>query len=71
MKKYQIVNIIKIIKYATQYVSNVSSKLLSENVSKYATENIKENFIQFVATKYGFYDVCHQHVGCTFHVSIT
>jgi len=60
MKKFQILNML-----------SIDTKRLKQSVSKYATENIKEKLIQFVATKYGFYDVCHQHVGCTFHVSIT
>ena len=37
--------LLKIIKYATQYVSNVSDKLLSENVSKYTTQGSSEKLI--------------------------
>ena len=71
MKKFQILNIIKNYSICFQQIPSVSNKLLSQNVNKYATQSIREKLIQFVATKYGFYDVCHQHVGCTFHVSIT
>ena len=63
--------LLKITKYATQQILSISRKLLSQSVNKYAIQNIREKLIQIVATKYGFYDVCHQHVGCTFHVSIT
>ena len=63
--------LLKITKYATQQILSISNKLLSQSVNKYATQNSRERLIQFVATKYGVYDVCHQHVGCTFHVSIT
>ena len=67
MRKYQILNIIE--NYQVCY--SIDIKCLKQSVSKYAILNIKEKLIQFVATKYGFYNVCHQHVGCTFHVSIT
>ena len=66
MKKYQIL----IVKHY-QVCYSINIKCLKQSVSKYAIQNIKEKLSQFVATKYGIYDVCHQHVGCTFHVSIT